>query len=208
MTEISLLNSKFEVVGTFQTDVSLAPEKINGPVVHQVVKSLLANRRQGNAASKNKCLVRGGGAKPFKQKGTGRARQGSSRSPLQVGGGSAFGPVPRSYEQKINKKMMLVAIQSVLADKYQAGKLLVLDEFAPRSKTKEMYKLLNGKGLNSGLIVTKNKDSSVLRTVKNIERTKGLPVEGFSVYEAVKYENLIIEKNALEVLLGRVNKLN
>src|SRR5690554_7577121 len=102
MAEITLLNSKFEKSGSVETNVSLDAEVISAPAVHQVVKATLAGRRQGTASTKNRSQVRGGGAKPFKQKGTGRARQGSSRSPLMVGGGTVFGPTPRDYSQKVN----------------------------------------------------------------------------------------------------------
>ena len=115
MTDITVLNGKFETSGKLSTDVSLASGDINVPVVHQVVKATLAGRRQGNACTKTRAEVRGGGAKPFKQKGTGRARQGSTRSSLMVGGGTAFGPKPRSYDHKLNKNVAAKAIQSGLA---------------------------------------------------------------------------------------------
>jgi large subunit ribosomal protein L4 len=204
MSEITVLNSKFEAAGKLKSDVVLTPEVISVPVVHQVVKALLASRRQGTHATKTKAMVSGGGKKPFKQKGTGNARQGSNRSITMVGGGTAHGPQPRSYEQKVNKKMMTRAIQSVLADKLQAGKLTVVDSIKSNGKTKEMFALLNGKGLLPGLLVTKDKDSKALLAVKNLQHGKGLPVEGFSVYEALKFENLIIEKDALEALLKKL----
>ena len=204
MADIAVLNAKFEKSGTLSTNVSLTPEDINVPVVHQVVKATLAGRRQGNASTKNRSKVRGGGAKPFKQKGTGRARQGSSRSPLLVGGGTTFGPTPRSYDQKVNKKVALKAIQAILADKLQAGKLTVVDKIESTGKTKEMHALLNGKGLLPALVVTESKDSPALRAAKNLQWGKGMAVEGFSVYEAVKFENLVIEKAALESLLNRL----
>jgi len=204
MTDITVLNSKFESAGSLKTEISLTPEDINTPVVHQMVKATLAGRRQGTASTKNRSEVSGGGAKPFKQKGTGRARQGSSRSSLMVGGGRAFGPKPRCYEQKVNKKMADKAVQSVIADKLQAGKLTVVDSIESSGKTKEMFALLNGKGLLPGLVITTDKNSPALRAVNNLQWGAGLPVEGFSVYEAVKFENLIIEKEALEKLLGRL----
>lgn len=204
MTDINVLNSKFQSSGKISTEVSLGADDINVPVVHQVVKATLAGRRQGTAATKTKAMVSGGGIKPFKQKGTGRARQGSSRSPLMVGGGVAHGPQPRCYEQKVNKKTALKAIQAVLADKLQAGKLTVVEKFESTGKTKEMFTLLNGKGLLPALVVTSEKDAPALRAVKNLQWGKGLSVEGFSVYEAVKFENLVIEKAALESLLKRL----
>lgn len=204
MSEIAVLNEKFESAGKLTAGVSLTPEDINVPVVHQVVKATLAGRRQGNACTKGRSEVRGGGKKPFKQKGTGRARQGSNRSPLLVGGGTTFGPKPRNYEQKVNKKVMNKAVQSVLADKLQAGKLTVVDKIESSGKTKEMFALLDGKGLLPALVVTADKASPALRAVKNLRHGKGLAAEGFSVYEAVKFENLVIEKEALETLLKRL----
>ena len=204
MTEINVLNAKFEKASTLKTEVSLGADDIHVPVVHQVVKATLAGRRQGTHATKSKGFVSGGGTKPFKQKGTGRARQGSSRSPLMPGGGTVFGPTPRSYKQKVNKKVMKKAIQSVLADKFQAGKLTVVSEFSNATKTKDFYSELNGRGLVPCLVVTADKTSDALKAVSNFEKGNGLPVEGFSVYEAVKYENLVIEQKALEGLLKRL----
>lgn len=204
MAEITVLNSKFESAGSLNTNIDLGKDAVNVPVVHQVVKATLAGRRQGTASTKNRAEVSGGGAKPFKQKGTGRARQGSSRAPIHPGGGTAFGPTPRDYTQKVNRKMSKVAVQSVLADKLQAGKLTVVEKIESTGKTKEIYSLLNGKGLLPALVVTEDKASPAIRAVRNLQWGKALPVEGFSVYEAVKFENLIIEKAALESLLNRL----
>jgi large subunit ribosomal protein L4 len=204
MAEITVLNSKFEKADSLNTDVNLDAETISTSSVHQIVKATLAGRRQGNACTKNRAKVSGGGAKPFKQKGTGRARQGSTRSPLMVGGGTAFGPTTRDYEQKINKKMMLRAVQSIIADKYQAGKLTVVETLESNGKTKEMFKTLTERNLLPGLVVTSEKDSKALQATKNIRNAKAMAVEGFSVYEAVKFENLVIEKAALEKLLSRL----
>lgn len=204
MTDITVVNSKLENVDKLSTNVSLLPEDINVPVVHQIVKATLAGRRQGTAATKNRALVNGGGAKPYKQKGTGRARQGSTRSPLLVGGGTMFGPMPRSYKQKVNKKMAVKAIQSVIADKLQAGKLTVVEKIESTGKTKEMYELLNGKCLLPALVVTADAKSNALRAVRNLQYGNGIAVDQFCVYEALKYENLVIEKEALEKLLNRM----
>jgi large subunit ribosomal protein L4 len=204
MADIDVLNEKFETSGKITSPVSLTPEDIKVSAVHQVVKSTLAGRRQGTACTKTRSLVSGGGAKPFKQKGTGRARQGSTRSPILVGGGTAFGPTPRDFSQKLNKRMVLTAIQATLADKYQSGKLTVVESIKSSGKTKEMYKTLTEKNLLPALIVTEKKDSPALRAVRNLQYGKGLPVEGFSIYEAIKYENLIIEKAALEKLFERL----
>ena len=204
MVDVDLLNSQFEKTFTMKVSASLSSSDINEGVVHQVVKGILAGRRQGTHSTKTRAQVRGGGAKPFKQKGTGRARQGSSRSAIQVGGGVAFGPKPRSYKQSINKKVSRKAIHSVLADKHQSGKLIVVEKIESDGKTKPLYQSLKGRGLLPALLVTEQINALSLRAVRNIQYARGLPVDGFSVYEAVKYENLIIEKAALEKLLERI----
>lgn len=204
MTEIAVLNGKFEKSGALKANIDLSAEKVNVPVVHQVVKALLAGRRQGTAATKNKALVSGGGKKPFKQKGTGNARQGSKRSPLMPGGGTVFGPQPRSYEQKVNKKVMAGAIHSIIADKFQAGKLTVVEKLETTGKTKDMFKALSERNLLPALVVTAEQNDKVNMAVRNLEKAKYAPVSGFSVYEAVKFENLVIEKAALEKLISRL----
>lgn len=204
MTEIALLNTKFEKSGSVKANYDLSAETINGTVVHQVVKALLAGRRQGTAMTKTKAFVSGGGKKPFKQKGTGNARQGSTRSPLMPGGGTTFGPQPRDYTQKVNKKMMLNAIASVLADKHQAGKLHIVEKIESTGKTKDMFKALDSRKLLPALVITSELNDKVSKAVGNLERAKYAPVDGFSVYEAIKFENLIIEKGAFEKLISRL----
>ena len=204
MADINILNSKFEKSGSLSTDVDLSADKIAEAAVHQVVKATLAGKRQGTACTKNRALVSGGGAKPFKQKGTGRARQGSTRSPIMVGGGTIFGPTPRDYSQKVNKKMMKVAIRSVIADKFQAGKLTVIENFESSGKTKDMFNNLSERSLLPAFVVTSEKDSKAIKAARNIRNANATSVDTFSVYEAVKYENLVIEKDALEKLLSRL----
>lgn len=204
MTEITLLNNKFEKSGSVKVSADLSVEKVNVPVVHQVVKATLAGRRQGTAATKTKGFVSGGGKKPFKQKGTGNARQGSTRSPLMPGGGTVFGPQPRSYEQKVNKKVMLTAINAIIADKFQAGKLHIVEKIEATGKAKDMFKTLSARNLLPALVVTAELNETVNKSVRNLEKAKYAPVDGFSVYEAVKFENLIIEKAAFEKLISRL----
>lgn len=204
MTEIAVLNTKFEKSGSLKADIDFSVDAINGTVVHQVVKATLAGRRQGTAMTKTKALVSGGGKKPFKQKGTGNARQGSTRSPLMPGGGTCFGPQPRDYTQKVNKKTMLVAIASVLADKHQAGKLHIVEKLESTGKTKDMFKTLTSRKLLPALVITAELNAKVGNAVGNLERAKYAPVDGFSVYEAIKFENLIIEKAAFEKLISRL----
>lgn len=204
MTELNVLNSKFENKEKIKVELEFTPDSINVPVVHQVVKATLASRRQGNACTKGKAEVRGGGKKPFKQKGTGNARQGSTRSPLMPGGGTVFGPKPRSYEQKVNKKVTINALRSVLVDKQLAGKLIIVDTLASTGKTKEIAALLESKNLLNALVVTNDSASLAIRAVRNIRTAKAMGVDNISVYEAVKYENLIIEKLAFEKLANKL----
>jgi large subunit ribosomal protein L4 len=204
MTELNVLNSKFENKEKIKVELEFTPDSINVPVVHQVVKATLASRRQGNACTKSKAEVRGGGKKPFKQKGTGNARQGSTRSPLMPGGGTVFGPKPRSYEQKVNKKVTINALRSVLVDKQLAGKLIIVDTLVSTGKTKEMAALLESKNLLNALVVTTDSASLAIRAVRNIRTAKAMGVDNISVYEAVKYENLIIEKLAFEKLANKL----
>ena len=147
---MAIVNSVFEDSTSLKVKVGLSKDDINEAVVHQVVKATLAGRRQGSHCTKTRAKVRGGGAKPFKQKGTGRARQGSSRSAIQVGGGVAFGPKPRDYGQKVNKKMASKAIQSVLADKLQAGQLVVVEKLESTGKTKDLHQILQKKRVAAG----------------------------------------------------------
>jgi large subunit ribosomal protein L4 len=204
MTDLAVLNTKFEKSGSLKANVDFSVETINMTVVHQVVKATLAGRRQGTVMTKTKALVSGGGKKPFKQKGTGNARQGSTRSPLMPGGGTCFGPQPRDYTQKVNKKTMLVAIASVLADKHQAGKLHIVEKLDSTGKTKDMFKLLDSRKLLPALVITAELNEKVGNAVGNLERAKYAPVDGFSVYEAIKFENLVIEKAAFEKLISRL----
>lgn len=202
MVQISVVNNKLKECDKYETKNNLSVEAINVPVVHQVVLATLASRRQGNASTKTKAFVSGGGKKPFKQKGTGNARQGSTRSPLMPGGGTVFGPQPRCYEQKISKKKVGVAIKAVVADKLAAGKLIVVDSILFDGKTKSASNFL--KDIKSSLVVLTKNDDKTLRSLSNLEKHRGLVVDHFSVYEAVKYETLIIEKSALEYLEGRM----
>ncbi len=204
MSQLNILKANFETLKSVNLPADFTAESVNVPVVHQVVKSILASRRQGTASTKVKSEVSGGGKKPFKQKGTGNARQGSTRSPLMPGGGTVFGPKPRDYDQKVNKKAMLGAIKSVLIDKYLAGKLFVVEKVETNGKTSSVYKLLESKSLLSSLIVYSGDNLNLQRATSNLKTSRSLPVESLSVYEAVKFENLVIEKAAFEKLTNKL----
>src|SRR6476659_96113 len=129
MPTLELINQDKQKVGTINLRDDVFAVSVNVPLVHQVLKAQLAGRRQGTAKTKTKSEVRGGGRKPFRQKGTGNARQGSTRSPLHPGGGQNFGPIPRSYEQATPKEMVRGALRSVLSDRVKASRVLIVDEF-------------------------------------------------------------------------------
>jgi large subunit ribosomal protein L4 len=202
--EIGLYNQKLDVVGKVQTDYDFDAKRVNPSLVHQVVVASLAGRRAGTACTKTKAMVSGGGAKPFKQKGTGRARQGSSRSPLMPGGGTTHGPTPRSYEQKVNRKSVLRAIDSLLIDKLNSKSLYVVDKFAFTGKTKEVFDILKNKNINKALFVTNESDDRVILASKNLPNAKAVPVAAVSVYDLVKYENLVIHQDCFKQLLERI----
>ena len=176
----------------------------NLSLIHRLLVLQQANARNPIAHTKLRGEIAGSTKKMYKQKGTGNARQGSTRSPLMPGGGTVFGPKHRSFEQKVNKKVVLNALKSILVDKQLAGKLILVDAFSSTGKTKEMYTLLESKNLLNALIVTTDSASLAIRATKNIRTAKALGVDSMSVYEAVKYENLIMEKQAFEKLAKKL----
>ena len=172
----------------------------NANAVHAVVVNYLANQRQGTQSAKTRGDVRGGGRKPFRQKGTGRHRQGSTTAPSQVGGGVAFAPKPRDYRYTINKKVRRLAMKSVLSSKVLEKELIVLDELkfdAP--KTKEMIKVLeNVKAGKKALIVMAEKDEAVVRSAANIPGVRTALVNTMNVYEIVNHESFIVTQEAVK----------
>ncbi len=201
MKKLEVLSHQNKVVG--EISLALTEKDYSPAVVHQVMEALRAKKRQGSASVKNKALVSGGGAKPFKQKGSGRARQGSSRSPLNPGGGVVFGPSPRSFEQKVNKKVMKKAIKTMLLDKIEHQKLMIFDTIESSGKTKEMISFLQSKKIESAFVVL-NENITAHRALRNILKIKPVMSLGFNVYDALKYDFLIFEKQALEQILGRL----
>lgn len=174
-------------------------------LLHQTVVMQLANRRAGTASTKTKGLVRGGGKKPWKQKGTGRARSGSIRSPIWVGGGTAFGPTPRDYSYRMPKSARREALLSVLSLKNREGKLIVVDKFElEAAKTKIMVQALAQLNVASAVIVVAQSDEKIERSARNIPKIKVLRVEGLNVYDLMRYEHLILTDGALKALEERL----
>ena len=174
-------------------------------LLHQTVLMQLANRRAGTAATKSKGWVRGGGKKPWRQKGTGRARAGSIRSPLWVGGGTIFGPQPRDYSFRMPRKARKEALLSALSLKNRDGKIIVVDKLdLEEPKTKLMVKALAELKVTSALIVISQPDEKIERSSRNIPAVKVLRVEGLNVYDLVRYEHLVLTEGALKLLEERL----
>jgi large subunit ribosomal protein L4 len=165
----------------------------------------LRNRRAGTAATKSKGFVRGGGKKPWRQKGTGRARAGSIRSPIWVGGGTIFGPQPRDYSFRMPRKARREALLSALSLKKQEGKLIVLDKLElEEAKTKLMARALAELNVQSALIVVSQPDERIERSARNLSKIKVLRVEGLNVYDLLRYDHLILMEGALKLLQERL----
>jgi large subunit ribosomal protein L4 len=174
-------------------------------LLHQVVVMQLANRRAGTAATKSKGLVSGGGKKPWRQKGTGRARAGSIRSPIWVGGGTTFGPRPRDYSYRLPRKARKEALLSALSLKNRDGKLIVVDRFElEEAKTKIMCRALAELNIQSALIAIPQPDERIERSARNLPGVKVLRVEGLNVYDLMRYEHLILIEGALKRLEERL----
>lgn len=205
MPTVDVVNLEKKKVGTITLADEIFGVKVNFPLVHQVIKAQLAGRRQGTAKTKTKGEIRGGGRKPFKQKGTGNARQGSSRSSINVGGGRNFGPVPRSYEQRTPKEMMRGALRSALSDRLGAHRLLVVDAFEIGThKTKQWAETFRkGLSLEKALIVDEA-NPNLQRGAKNIPHLKVIRAEGINVYDLVKYPWVVFSKSAIAAVEKRL----
>jgi large subunit ribosomal protein L4 len=174
-------------------------------LLHQAVVMQLANRRSGSAATKTKGFVRGGGKKPWKQKGTGRARSGSIRSPIWVGGGTVFGPTPRDYSYRLPRTARREALLSALSVKNREGKLIVVDKFSlEAAKTKIMVHALAELKVTSALIVIAQADATIERSARNLPKIKVLRFEGVNVYDLLRYDHLILTEDALKLLEERL----
>ena len=173
--------------------------KINKTIMHDAIVAHLANKRQGTQSALTRAEVRGGGIKPFRQKGTGRARQGSSRSPINEGGGVVFAPKPRDYSIKVNKKVRKLAICSAMSSKVADEDIIVLEDLKlSAAKTKEMVKVLANLKAGKALIVTGDKDDAVVRAASNIQGVKTTMATTLSVYDILKYDKFIVTKDAVK----------
>ena len=198
MPTVGLFNKEGNKIEDIQLNETIFAAEVNADAMHQVVVALLANKRQGTQSAKTRAEVRGGGIKPWRQKGTGRARQGSIRSPQWIHGGIVFAPKPRSYRTSLPKSMRRVAMKSALSSKVIDNEMIVLESLelaAP--KTKEIVSMLNAFEAKKALIVTAESNENVYKSGRNIEGVRVMPVNNINVYDLLKYDKLIITKEAV-----------
>ncbi|WP_294945604.1 50S ribosomal protein L4 [Sulfurivirga sp.] len=190
-----------DAAGTVAVDDAVFAAAFNEPLVHQVVTAYMAKSRAGTKAQKSRSEVSGGGAKPWRQKGTGRARAGSIRSPIWVGGGRAFPNKPRSYEQKVNRKMYRAAMRSILSELVRSGRLVVVDDFkldAP--KTKQFVSKMKQLGLQDALVVTEGFDENLYLASRNLYNADATDVNGVDPVSLIGYETVVLTQGALKQL--------
>ncbi len=202
MAKVTMLNMAGETVGEIELKDSVFGIEVNEFAVHEVIKNYLANQRQGTQSAKTRGEVRGGGRKPFRQKGTGRGRQGSLTSPSHIGGGVVFAPKPRDYSYAVPKKVKRLAIKSVLTSKVNDGEIIVVDSLEfEEPKTKKMIEVLkNLKADKKAIIVTAGKNENVVRSASNIPGVQTSNTGSLNCYDMLNANSLIITKDAVEKL--------
>lgn len=204
MVKLPVFNMEGSEIGEQELPAEIFEVEVNESVIHQVIQALQAAKRKGTAATKTRKDVRGGGTKPWRQKGTGRARAGSIRSPIWRGGGVVFGPSPRSYVQKVPRKMKKAAMRSALSAKVKDNELIIVDKFVlDEPKTRMAKKALDSlKVEGKSVVLIARYDGATEKSVRNIARTRAVDVENFTVYDALDNDHLVISQDALEMLTG------
>ena len=198
MANVSVYNMEGSVVGNMDLNDSVFAVEMNEHLVHMAVVLQLANKRQGTQSAKTRSEVSGGGRKPWRQKGTGHARQGSIRAAQWKGGGIIFAPKPREYSFKMNKKEKAAAMKSALSSRVEASKIFVMEDITlDEIKTKKVVDMLNKLNVGKALIVTLDKDEKVVLSSRNIENVRAVASNAISVYDIMKYDNLVITKAAV-----------
>lgn len=199
MANVSVLNMEGVEVGTIDLNDAVFGVAVNEHLLHMAVVQQLANNRQGTQSAKTRGQVSGGGRKPYRQKGTGHARQGSTRSPQFTGGGVVFAPQPRDYSFKLNKKEKRAALKSALTDRVQNGKVIVLDELKlDEIKTKEMVRVLgNIKAAEKALVVTAEKDETVVKSARNLAKVVTTTTSQLNVYDVMNAQTVVLTKDAV-----------
>lgn len=198
MPTLKVYNTERKEVGEIQLNESIFGAEVSVEAMHQVVLAQLANKRQGTQSAKTRAEVRGGGIKPWRQKGTGRARQGSIRAPQWIHGGIVFAPKPRDYRVSVPKSMRRTAMKSALTSKVNDNEMIVLDSLSFEApKTKAVVNMLNAFEVKKTLIVVAESNENVYKSARNIPGVAVVPVNNINVYDILKYENLMITKEAV-----------
>ena len=201
MANVSVYNMEGKEVGTMELNDAVFGVEVNEHLVHAAVVAQLANKRQGTQKAKTRSEVSSGGRKPWRQKGTGHARQGSTRAPQWTGGGVVFAPTPRDYTIKLNKKERRLALKSVLTAKVQENKFIVLDELKFEGiKTKNFQAVLNNLNVNKAMVVLNENDKNVVMSAKNIPNVITAQTNTINVYDILKYNTMIVTKAAVETI--------
>ena len=201
MAKVSLYNMKAETVGEIELNDEVFGVEINEHLVHMSVVQQLANNRQGTQQAKTRGQVSGGGKKPWRQKGTGHARQGSTRAPQWKGGGVVFAPVPRDYSFKLNKKEKRAALKSALTSRVEEGKFYVVNDLAmDEIKTKKFQETLDAFKLDKALVVLDEIDQNLILSARNIPDVKTAQVNSINVFDILKYDSLLISESAVHTI--------
>ncbi len=201
MAKVAVLNMEGKEVDTIELSDSIFGVEINEHLVHMAVLQQLANNRQGTQKAKTRSEVRGGGRKPWRQKGTGHARQGSTRAPQWTGGGVVFAPVPRDYSFKLNKKEKRAALKSVLTSKVAENKFVVVDELKlDEIKTKKFAQVMNNLNVNKALVVLNEMDNNVIASAANIPTVKTAQTNELNVFDVLKYDTVVVTKAAVATI--------
>ncbi len=201
MAKVSVYNIEGKVVGDMELNDAVFGVEVNTHLVHQAVVLQLANKRQGTQSAKTRSEVSGGGRKPWRQKGTGHARQGSTRSPQWTGGGVVFAPKPRDYSFKMNKKEKRIALLSALSSKVADNKIVVLDAFnLDEVKTKKFAEVMSNLKVDKALVVIEGENKNVVLSGRNIPTVKVSATNEINTYDVLKYETLVVTKAAVEKL--------
>ena len=198
MPKVGLFSKDGSQIGDIELNDNVFAAEVNQYAMHQVVVALLANKRQGTQSAKTRAEVRGGGIKPWRQKGTGRARQGSIRAPQWIKGGVVFAPKPRDYRMSVPKSMRVVAMKSALTTKVQDGEMIVVDNLDfDAIKTKQMVEVLKAFDAKKTLIITADSNETVYKSARNIEGVSVIPANNINVYDLLKFAKVIITKDAV-----------
>ena len=205
MTVVDIINCKAEKVSQVELEDGIFNIPVRSSILHEVVTMQLANRRAGSASVKHRSDVKGSRRKLFRQKGTGRARRGDTKSPLLRGGGSVFGPDPRSYSYKVPKKIKRLALKMALSSKLKEDNIIVLDKFElDKIKTKEFLSVMGALNTKNALIITEKENKNLELSSRNIPEIKVLRVEGMNVHDILKYKRLVLLEASLEPIKGRL----